>query len=119
MYEDIRPPKDFEYAASRRGALTAILLNQLSGIPVDRAITMIIFSEFGNLLRDETTKAWFSPEYWNYVAVCRDYGMTPSKPREIYDFRELDELTEVFRKRFFTDQDQEGVKISWKTKKEE
>ena len=103
MYEDIRPPKDFEYEASRRGAKTVLLLNQLSGIPYDKAISMILFSEFGALLRQEETKAWFSPEYWNYVAVCRDYNITPSEPHEFYDFSTLDELTEEFRRRFFSD----------------
>lgn len=101
MYEDIRPPKDFKHAASERGAKTVLLLNQLSDISYDKAITMILYSEFGQLLRHEYTKAWYSPEYWNYVSVCRNYNLTPAEPKEFYDFRDLDQLTETFRKKFF------------------
>lgn len=101
MYEDINPPKDFEKTASECGARTAMLLNQLSGIPIDKAITMILCSEFGALLRQEYTKAWYSPEYWNYVAVCRDFNMEPSAPHEFYDYSNYDEITEEFRRRYF------------------
>lgn len=105
MYEDINPPKDFEYAASYCGAKTAILLNQLSGVPIDNAIIMILCSEFGALLRQEYTKAWYSPEYWNYVAVCKDFNLSSAPPREFYDYSELRNITEKFRKKFFEEPD--------------
>lgn len=60
MYEDIRLSKDFEYEVSRRGAKAVLLLNRLLGIPYDKAISMILFLEFGALLRHGETKAWFS-----------------------------------------------------------
>lgn len=101
MYEDIKPPKDFETEASSRGAKTVILLNQLSGIPIEKAFLMVKNSRFGALLRHEYTKAWYSPEYWNYTAVCEDYGIDPAEAKELYDYRMLKELTEKFREKFF------------------
>ena len=101
MYEPINPPKDFEYKASKRGAKTALLLNQLSGIPIDKALSMVKNSYYGSLLRHEYTKAWFSPEYWNYVSICEDYNMAPKEAKDVYDYSKLDEVTERFRKKFF------------------
>lgn len=101
MYEPINPPKDFEAEASSRGAKTAIVLSELSSIPIDDALSMVKNSRFGSLLRHEYTKAWFSPEYWNYVSVCEDYNMTPKDAKDIYDFSMLDELTRRFREKFF------------------
>ncbi len=110
MYEDINPPKDFEYAASYCGAKTAILLNQLSGVPIDNAIIMILCSEFGALLRHEYTKAWYSPEYWNYVSVCENFNIKPAAPHEFYDYSELRKITEKFRKRFFKSDEETTTK---------
>ena len=106
MYEDIRPPEDFKKAASERGAKTVLVMNQLSDIPYDKAITMILYSTFGQLLRHEDTKAWFSPEYWNYVSICENYGLEVKKPKEYYNFKDLEMLTERFRKRFFEDEEE-------------
>ena len=43
-----------------------------SGVPADKGAFMALINEI--------TKAWYYPEYWAYVSICREMDMEPKPP---------------------------------------
>lgn len=94
MYEDIKAPENFFLEASSKAAKVVILLNQLSNIPYDKGCDMVRISQFGQLLHREETKAWFAPEYFMYKDICEEYNLSPSLPKEVYNYSDWNMLTD-------------------------
>ena len=92
MYEDIKAPANFKEKAGYKAACVAILLNELSEIPLKKAVHMVVVSRFGGMLRKEETKAWYSPAYWAYKDVCEEWQIVPDMGRDYYDFSKADAM---------------------------
>lgn len=101
MYEDIKAPVNFKEKAGYKAACVAILLNELSGISLEKAVHMVVVSRFGGMLRKEETKAWYSPAYWAYRDVCEEWQIVPDTGRDYYDFSKADTMISEMMTRLF------------------
>lgn len=87
-------PKDFEKKRAQKVAKIVLLMNQLNDIPYNEGFKLVFRSPLSWDLRNEKTKAWFTPEYWFYYYILKSYDMEPKPAREWYDITDIPQLTE-------------------------
>lgn len=105
MFDDVNESeRGYKKDAAWRGSMTVIILNQLNGIPYEEGERMVSFSSYGVALRQEETKAWWTPPYWAYRWICEEYGLQYHPALEYYNTTDLLELEDILYKKLFPEE---------------